>query len=206
MREFIYYSENARTSGNFDVNNLMKAGRLDIACQIIIMGFFVSHHMRDDVKLHMIFNGPPNSPVHIEMFPGENKQFADIKGQIDISKKDIAGLIKKMLYKVKKGERKEVAPGYSVEKKNFVNLVEEMINDGKKIYILDRKGKDIRNLEDDEIENSVFIIGDQDGIPKSELKKLKKLGVEKISVGKQMYFASQTMTIIQNEMDRREFE
>ena len=52
MREFIYYSENARTSGNFDVNNLMKAGRMDIVCQIIIMSFFTSHHMREDVKLH----------------------------------------------------------------------------------------------------------------------------------------------------------
>ena len=204
MREFIYYSENARTSGNFDVSNLMKAGRLDIACQIIIMSFFVSRHIRPDVKLHMIFNGPPNAPVHIEMFPGENKQFADIKGQIDISKKDVAGLIKKMLYKVKKGEKREVEKGYAVEKKSFIDLVKELMDNGKKVYVLDKKGDDVRDLKNKELGKVVFIIGDHDGIPKVEMKRLKKLGVGKISVGKQMYFASQTMTILQNEMDRRE--
>jgi len=205
MREFIYYSENAKTTGNFDINNLMKAGRMDIACQIIIMSFFVSRHMRNNVKLHMIFNGPPNAPVHLELFPGENK-LGDIQNKIDISKKDVAGFIKKMLYKVKKNEKTEIAPGYVVEKKNFINLVEEMIKDGKQIYLLDKKGDDIRKLKDKDFTDSVFVLGDHDGIPKEQLKKLKEFGIKKICVGKQMYFASQTMTIIQNEMDRREFE
>lgn len=201
-REFIYYSEHAKTTGNFDSSNLMKAGRMDIVCQMVIMSFFVSHHIRNDVKLHLIFNGPPNAPVHLELFPGENSE-GDLKNKIEISKKDVAGLIKKMLYKVKKGEKTEIAQGYSVEKKSFVDLVKEMIDDGKKIYLLDRKGEDVRDLKDNEMENSVFILGDHDGIPKEQLKRLRKLGVGKISVGRQMYFASQTMTILQNEIDRR---
>lgn len=201
-REFIYYSEHAKTTGNFDSSNLMKAGRMDIVCQMVIMSFFVSHHIRNDVKLHLIFNGPPNAPVHLELFPGENSE-GDLKNKIEISKKDVAGLIKKMLYKVKKGEKTEIVQGYSVEKKSFVDLVKEMIDDGKKIYLLDRKGGDVRDLKDNEMGNSVFILGDHDGIPKEQLKRLRKLGVGKISVGRQMYFASQTMTILQNEIDRR---
>jgi len=205
MREFIYYSEHAKTTGNFDSNNLMKAGRMDIACQMVIMSFFVSHNIRNDVKLHMSFNGPPNAPVHLELFPGKNEE-GELKSKIDISKKDVAGFIKKMLYKVKKDGKTEVAPGYSVDKKSFVHLVEDMIDEGKKVYILDRKGEDIRKLKDDDFKDSVFILGDQDGIPKEQIKKLKKRGVGKISIGKQMYFASQTMTILHNEMDRREFK
>jgi len=205
MREFIYYSEHAKTTGNFDSNNLMKAGRMDIACQMVIMSFFISHHIRNDVKLHMIFNGPPNAPVHLELFPGENEE-GELKSKIEISKKDVAGFIKKMLYKVKKGEKTEIAPGYNVEKKSFTDLVKKMLDEGKKVYILDRKGGDVRTLKDNDFEDSVFVLGDQDGIPKEQIKKLKKMGVEKISIGKQMYFASQTMTILQNEMDRREYE
>ena len=203
MRTFLYYSKNARTTGNFRQDDLMKAGRMDIVCQIIIMSFFVSHHSRNDVKLHLLFDGPPDSPKHLEMFPGKNF-VVETENKIDISKKDVAGLIKKMLYKYKKGERREVAPGYYVEKKSFEKVVEELIDEGKEVYLLDRKGEDVRDLKDKEIENAVFIIGDQDGIPKDKLKKLKKLGVKGISVGKQMYFASQVMTIIQNEIDRRE--
>lgn len=203
MREFIYYSKNARTSGKFDLTNLMKAGRMDIACQIIIMAFFVSHAIRDNVKLHLVFDGPPDSPKHLEMFPGDNIKFADISGRIDISKKDVAGLIKKMLYKYKKGEKREIAPGYSIEKRSLRRVVEELIEQGKECYLMDRRGKDIRDFKNKDLKKTVFIIGDQDGIPKRELRWLKKMGVKKISVGNQMYFASQTMTLIQNELDRQ---
>ena len=204
MREFIYYSKNARTLGKFDLNNLMKAGRMDIACQIVIMAFFVSHAIRDNVKLHLIFDGPPDAPKHLEIFPGKNIQFADISNRIDISKKDVAGLFKKMLYKYKKGEKREISPGYTIEKKPLIAVVEELIEKGKEVYIMDRRGKDMREIEKKEFEKAVFIIGDQDGIPKQEIKKLKKVGIKKISVGRQMYFASQTLTLIQNELDRKE--
>lgn len=202
MRHFVYFSKKARTSGNFDLKNLMKAGRMDIACQVVIMAFFVSHHTRENVKLHLVFSGGPDPVKHLEMFPGKNFM-ADDKERIDISKKDIAGLIKKMLYKYRKGERKEVAPGYFIEKKNFINIIEELQEQGKEIFILDKRGEDIRELEDSKLKNAVFIVGDQDGIPKKELKYLKKIA-KKISVGNQMYFASQTVTIVNNELDRRE--
>lgn len=202
MRTFLYYSKSARTSGNFRTDDLMKAGRMDIVCQIVIMAFFVSHHSRNDVKLHLVFDGGPDAPKHLEMCPGENF-VVETENKIDISKKDAAGLIKKMLYKYKPGEKREVAPGYYIEKKSFEKVVEELLDEGKDVYLLDRKGDDVRRLLDSEIKNAVFIIGDQDGIPKDKLKKLKKLGVKGISVGSQMYFASQVMTILQNEIDRR---
>ena len=200
MRHFLYYSKNARTSGNFDLTNLMRAGRMDIACQIAIMAFFVSHHTREDVKLHMIFDGAPDPPKHLELSPGANF-LADDENRIDISKKDVGSLIKKMLYKYKKGEKREVAKGYYIEKKSFVKVVEELLEEGKQVFVMDKRGKDLREVK--ELDNAVFIIGDQDGIPKPEMKKLKGMNIKKISVGNQMYFASQTLTIIQNELDRR---
>jgi len=201
MRDFIYYSEKARTTGNFG-DDLMKAGRMDIACQIVIMTFFVSHQIRKNVKLHLLFNGPPDSPKHLELFPGKSMTAED--SETDISKKDIAGLIKKLLYKYKPGIKNEVMPGYFVEKKGFIDVVNELIDNGKEIYLLDKRGEDIRTI--DIKDNSVFILGDHDGIPKQEMKKLKKMDIKKVSVGNQMYFASQTMTIVQNELDRRGIE
>lgn len=201
MREFIYYSKNAVTAGNKIKDDLMKAGRMDIACQIVIMSFFVSNHTREDVKLHLIFNGAPDPPRHLEMFPGENSQFGEIDAKIDISKKDVAGLIKRMLYKYKKGEKHEVAKGYNIEKKGMVKVVDELMEEGKEVYVLDKRGEDIRDLELKG--NEVFILGDHQGIPKHELKALKNRGVKKVNVGPNMLFASQVMTIIHNELDRK---
>ena len=116
------------------------------------------------------------------------------------SKKDIAGLIKKMLYKYKKGEKREVAPGYFIEKKSFLNVVEELMKQGKKIFILDKRGEDIKNIKIPK--NPVFIVGDHEGLPKKEIKRLKKIATT-VSIGPKTYFASQTVAIINNELDRR---
>ena len=40
MRNFIYLSNKARTSGNWPGNDLMKAGRMDIVCNVIIQSLF----------------------------------------------------------------------------------------------------------------------------------------------------------------------
>lgn len=200
MREFIYYSATGVTSGNLIKENLMKAGRIDIACQFIIQAFFVSRSMRKDTKVHLLLNGPPDSPKHLELFPGKN--LGGIETEIDISKKDVGGLIKRMLYKYKQGEKIEVAPGYNIEKKGYVKLLEELHGEGKTIYVLDKRGEDIRDVKI--ADNPVFIVGDHDGIPKQELKWAKHIPITKISVSPYMLFASQVVTLIHNEVDRKE--
>jgi len=201
MRELIYYSERGVTAGNLIGEDLMKAGRIDIACQFIIQSLFVSEHMRQDVKVHLVLNGPPDAPKHLELCPGNNN-LEGVEGKIDISKKDVAGLIKRMLYKYKKGEKIELAKGYAVEKKSLPNLLEELSSQGKEIYILDKKGEDIRSIIISD--NPVFIVGDQEGLSKQELKRIKHIPQKKISVGPYMLFASQVVTLIHNEIDRKE--
>ena len=187
MREFSYYSERARTSGNF--TDLMKAGRMDIVLNVIIASFFLSKKMREDVHLHLIFNGPPNPPMHLEL-----------KGKdMPISKKDVAGLIKRMLYKCNNKKKTEIFPGCFIEKKSFGKLLSELENNGKQILILDRKGKLVRDMNNSKLKNTVFVIGDHDGLPKKEIKKYKN----RISVGSEIYFASQVFTILHNELDLR---
>jgi len=191
MREFIYFSRDARTSGNFQ--DLMKAGRMDIACHTIIAAFFLSHNLREDVKLHLIFYGPPDPPKHLEIISSERlHEF--------LSKKDVAGLIKRMLFKYKKGKKTEPFPSCFIEKKSLLNLIEELKKEGKEIYILDKKGNSLRNQK---LSNkSVFLLGDHKGIPQKEKKRISKIA-EKVSIGPNMYFASHTLTILQNELDIR---
>ena len=190
MRHFIYFSGKAVTTGNF--KDLMKAGRMDIAIHVIIASFFLSHETRKDVKLHLIFYGMPDPPKHIEI---------QIKEGLNISKKDVANLIKKILYKYKEGRKIEALPGCFIEKKSFLNLINELIEENKTIFILDKNGEDIRNAKIPE--NSVFVLGDQDGLPKKEMKRLKK-SCSLVSVGPKTYFASQVVAMLNNELDRRD--
>ncbi|MBX4196894.1 hypothetical protein KW805_04875 [Candidatus Pacearchaeota archaeon] len=197
MREFIYYSRSAPTSGNFG-DDLMKAGRIDIAIHTVIAAFFLSHKIRTDTTLHLIFAGMPDPPKHLEMKPVlEGETGVD---KIYLNKKDVGSIIKKMLYKYRKGEKHEVFPGYWIEKKGFLELANELNDSGRSLYILDADGEDIRTANI--AENPVFILGDHLGLPAKELKRLKKICTS-VSIGKRTYFASQTVAIVNNEIDRR---
>jgi tRNA (pseudouridine54-N1)-methyltransferase len=183
----------------------MKAGRMDIVCHVIINALFISRHMREDVKLNLVFYGAPDPPKHLELNSEEiarKKLIQDDENRIDISKKDVAGLIKRMLFKYRQGRKTEVWPGYYVEKKNLFDLIKDLKKEGKTVYILDDKGEDIRD-EKININNSVFLLGDHQGLPTKELKRLKR-ECKLISLGKRTYFASQVMTILNNELDRKE--
>lgn len=194
MREFIYFSSKAPTTGNFS-RDLKDAGRMDIVCHFVINSFFVSNAIRPDVRLHLVFYGPPDSPKHIILQINEkNKEF--------FSKKDVAGLIKKILYKYKKGQKTEVFDSCFVEKKDFIDVINELIDNGKKIYLLDSLGEPLRNVKIDD--NAVFVLGDHEGIPRHEKKEIEKVA-KKISLGKVMYFASQSLSILQNELDLKDF-
>jgi len=187
MREFVYYSSKARTSGNW--KDLMKAGRMDIVCNVIIHAFFISKKMREDVHLHLIFNGQPNPPMHLEFISNKD---------MSISKKDVGGLIKRMLYKCNNNNKTEVFPGCFIEKKSFRKLIDGLESDGKNVYVLDGKGENIRKVGDDSLKDCVFVIGDHEGLPRKEVKKY-----DKVSIGPKTYFASQTFVIINNELDVR---
>lgn len=198
MREFVYFSGKAWTTGNF--KDLMKAGRMDIVIHFLINSFFVSHHVREDVKLHLVLYGPPTPPRHIEIIikkkvPGTGKE----EGSLDISKKDVGGLIKRILYKYKEGKKVEVFPGCFIEKKTLSNVLNE-ISKEKQVYILDEKGEDIKKEEFGE--DVAFVIGDHEGFPVKELKRMKK-EYKTISLGKIVYFASQVATILNYELDKK---
>jgi len=206
MKHFIYFSSKATTSGKALSGknvNLMKAGRIDIAIHSLIQGLFLSHNVREDIKFHFVFYGMPDPPKHIEIQVKKEEGMPETGkkvGSLDISKKDVGTLLKKTLYKYRPGEKREVFPGVFIEKKSFVKVIEELINDGSEVFILDKKGEDIRKIEIKD--NCVFILGDQEGLPKKELKRFNKI-VKRVSIGPKMYFASQTIAIVNNELDRR---
>ncbi|MBI2042915.1 hypothetical protein HYT25_00825 [Candidatus Pacearchaeota archaeon] len=191
MKHFLYFSKSAATSGAaLSQGDLMKAGRMDIAIHSFIQSVYLSGDYRKDVIFHFVFYGPPNPPRHIEI---------QISDELEVSKKDVGNLIKKILYKYKEGKKTEVFPKCFVEKKSLLDVVQELAKENE-IFLLDEKGLDLRKAKI--LKNCVFVLGDQDGIPAKELKRLKQTATL-ISIGPKTYFASQVVAIVNNELDRR---
>ncbi len=130
--------------------------------------------------------------------PKQNQK--TVKDESEISKKDVANLIKKILYKYQAGKNKEVLPGCFIEKKSFLKVIEELLDQKVKCFILDKRGESIRKVKIPQ--DSAFIIGDHDGLPKKEMKRLKG-ALTQVSIGPKTYFASQTVAVVNNELDFR---
>src|SRR3989338_6133959 len=134
MREIIYYSRTAPTSGSYITEDLQRSGRIDIAVHTVIATFFLSHKIRTDTKLHLCFAGPPDPQKHLELQPvTEGKTGID---KIYLAKKNVSDVLKKMLYKFREGEKKEVFPGFFIERKGFLELVNQLDRGGRNLYIL----------------------------------------------------------------------
>ena len=130
MKHFIYFSKSAATSGGaLAQGDLMKAGRMDIAIHSFIQAVYLSNDYRKDVVFHFVFYGPPNPPRHIEI---------QISDELEISKKDVGNLIKKILYKYRDGKKTEVFPKCFVEKKSLLEVVEDLSKENE-IFLLDEK-------------------------------------------------------------------
>ena len=80
-----------------------------------------------------MFNGPPNPPQHLEIFPEGNKS----SGSITLSKKNVATLIKKMLYKSSPKKKTTIEKGYEVEKRSLFKVIGDLQEEGKEVYVLD---------------------------------------------------------------------
>ncbi|MBS3152449.1 hypothetical protein J4230_03505 [Candidatus Woesearchaeota archaeon] len=180
-RNFLLYSRGGFTSGNF--NNLRDAGRLDIVAHCLTSSFFLSHALRKDVVLHIILTGPPNPPKYIK-----------VNGNILHDVRCDESTWGEILRTILNGKKH---PGFEIYNKSLQELIKELANEND-IYILEEKGENIKKLGFKE--NSVFVIGDQVGLPKKDEGFALRYG-KKVSLGKKVYLAADCITIINYFLD-----
>lgn len=198
MREFILLASKARTSPDFNLDNLPEAGRLDLVCRTISNSLFISNHMREDTIIHIVLDGPKYPPKIITFCGDSLKNF-------EPDERTIASFISLALKKginLNLNEQIGVSPGIIISKKSFETLIKEKSTSSQLIY-LHKKGEDLRQFNFKE--NIAFILGDKAGIPKKTEKFLDRFNANKIKLGPVTLFASHCPILVHNELDRRLF-
>lgn len=74
MKRFIVTGHLASTAGNFSLNDLPGAGRMDVLCRCVNASFFLSHDFRRDVECYLVLCGEPEPPKTV-MFSGEKVRY-----------------------------------------------------------------------------------------------------------------------------------
>ena len=200
MRTFILRARTAPTSDTFIDKFIINGdNHFEVVCHVIVNSLLVSKQTREDVILHIVCEGSPEPTKIITIDSGE---VGNLGG---FDEKTITGFIKQILSKTGKMDKNEIRNirnGVSVSKRSFESLIRDL--SGKQtVYMLSRKGTDIRNI--DLQSDSCFIFTDHIPMQKNTIKLLKRIGVKMISLGPKVLFASQCIVLVNNEIDRNCF-
>lgn len=162
---------------------------MDLVCRCLSNAFCVSQHLRKDTKCIVILEGKPDPPKAVIVDGEKLQRWKEDEFSIGHAIRDVLN--------------GNFLPGITVEKKSFEAAVKEQATISQLLY-LHEKGKDIRTIKWKD--NVTFILGDLFGIPTKTEKLLERFGAEKIALGPVTLFASQSITLVHNELDRKQYK
>jgi tRNA (pseudouridine54-N1)-methyltransferase len=147
---------------------------------------FLSHDLRRDVECTLLLCGPPD-PSKTVLFRG------DVVRYLSPDERSAGSLIKKALAIPCGTEFRESTPGVFVRRGGLAEIIE-----GRTWAVLDESGADIRH---EAVLPDAFILSDHLNFTEAEETLLKDL--PRYSVGPISLHADHTITVVQNEWDRR---
>jgi tRNA (pseudouridine54-N1)-methyltransferase len=198
MREFILRARKASTSADFNLNDLLHAGNMNVVASAVSNAIWVSGDVRKDVIFHAVLEGPPSGPKTVTF------RSNDIKG-LGYDERSIASYIRLAMQKspfLGLNEETKVRRGITVAKKSFERLVWERSRSAQ-VVVLDTGGSDIHKAELKK--NVLFVFGDSLGLPEKTGKFFSGIPYSKISLGPRTLFASHCPVLVHNELDRRAY-
>ncbi len=197
MRDFILRARKGPSSPDFSLDELGRAGHMEIVAHCITNALFYSLNIRTGVRVHIVFDGPAAPPKTVRI---ESDSLGSLGG---FDERALGGVIKQALQAglhLSLEEEVQALDGVYVAKRSFESLVRDFSARGA-FYTMQKRGSDIRDLEF--AEDAAFVFSDHLSMPKKADRFLIRLGVQSLSVGPKMLFASQCITLVHNELDRQ---
>ncbi|OPY37566.1 MAG: tRNA (pseudouridine(54)-N(1))-methyltransferase [Methanoregula sp. PtaU1.Bin051] len=187
MVSFVVIGHTARTDGTFSLNDLAGgAGRMDVLCRCVNASLLLSHGVREDNDCSLVLLGSPSPPKTVK-FSGNTVR------SLNPDERSPAAFLKKALAIPCGSEFREAAPGVAVRKGGLNRLLQEG-----SYAVLDENGTDIRNVN---LLPSAFLLSDHRNFTDDEKALIEDC--PRFSVGPAVLHADHAITILLNEIDRR---
>lgn len=196
MRVFVIKARQAPVDSRIFLASVGQDAHVEILAHSLMNALFVAKSHRDDVIIHLVLE---SSQDFSRIITYTSSMLGDLGG---FNEKALLDSIVRALdagRTLGKDESVEVETGVTVRTSGYELLIKELSLTCE-IYLLDRKGTDVREVTF--TENSCFLLTDHIPMPRKVAKSLVRQGAEKISLGAKMLFASQCIVLIHNELDR----
>jgi tRNA (pseudouridine54-N1)-methyltransferase len=188
MTAFAILGHSARTDGSFSLNDLPgSGGRMDVLCRCVNASLFLSHDLRRDVDCYLVLLGAPSGPKTVK-FSGSSVR------SLSPDERSAGALIRKVIDIPCGSEFREAADGIFIRKGGLERLISDQ-----KFAVLDETGNDIRTVRD---LPGAFLLSDHMNFTAGENELVRDC--PRLSVGPKCLHADHAITVLHNELDRRD--
>ncbi|NLV03540.1 tRNA (pseudouridine(54)-N(1))-methyltransferase TrmY [Haloferax volcanii] len=191
MRQFIVIGHDAPTTPDFSLDDIAGgAGRLDVLCRCVNSAFFLSHDIREDVRVHLVLGNE-----YTVRFEGSELR------RLNPDERSTAALIRKALEKREEAighMPAESSPGVSIRRMDFETTLEKAARDAT-VVELHEDGDPVVQVEPPE--NPLFVLSDHHDFTDEEAELLAAAADERVRLGPEILHADHSITVAHNYLD-----
>jgi tRNA (pseudouridine54-N1)-methyltransferase len=195
MRQFVITGHDAPTTDQFSLDDLPGgAGRLDVLCRCLNSAFFLSHAIREDVRVHLVL-----ADAFTVTFDGREVR------RLNPDERSTAALVRGAL-----AERDEAighvpvetSPGVSLRRVGFEQTVRDVASEST-VVELHEAGTPIVDV--DPPEDPTFVLSDHRDFTDEEASLLETVADERVRLGPHAMHADHAITVAHNYLDTAAF-
>jgi tRNA (pseudouridine54-N1)-methyltransferase len=196
MRRFVIIGQRASASPDFSLADLAgSSGRLDVLLRCLRAALLVSHGLRRDTVVYLVLLGGASAPRSLRI-DGASARF------LRPDERSLALLVQKSLAAPVAGAGFSlVRPGVAVANEGLAAVLADLGPCSP--YLLEEHAPDLREAALS-LADPVFFLGDHQGLDPASGARLAALGASAIGVGPVSVHADDAITLVVNELDRRE--
>lgn len=194
MRQYLAVSHTTPPDGDWTLDDLAgQAGRVDVLCRIVTSALFVSHGIRDDTQVLLVFAADPDRPTAVR-FEGRSVR------RLNPDERSTAARIRKALRSRPEDPWwEEVEPGVHAAPFTLQEVVTEQREAGAHCVLLHRQGVAADKVS---FPNDVlFLLSDHQPFSGAEEALLDPLAHQRASVGGRWYQGHQVVDHLQILID-----
>ena len=191
MRQFLIVGHDAPTTPEFSLDDLAGgAGRLDVLCRCVNSAFFLSHSIRDDVRVHLVLGDEftvrfEGSDLH-RLNPDERSTAALIRTALE-HREDAIGHMPA-----------ESTPGVSIRRMGFEATLEDAAGDTT-VVELHEDGDPVADVAPPS--DPLFVLSDHHDFTEREASLLAEAADERVRLGPEVLHADHAIAVAHNYLD-----
>ena len=191
MRQFVVLGHDAPTTPEFSLDDIAGgAGRLDVLCRCVTSAFFLSHDIREAVRVHLVL-----ADEFTVTFDGRELR------RLNPDERSTAALVRNALEERAEAighQPVETSPGVSLTRRGFEPTLDAAARDGTVVQ-LHEDGDPV--VAADPPSDPVFVLSDHSDFTDREAELLADAADRRVRLGPEALHADHAITVAHNYLD-----